>query len=206
MFYGFNIVLGDRLMDCRELEFDPQKSDERIKRALRVFNPKVFFKILAFALYMFGAKRKIIGSKTGNLRIPAAHKIQVRAVLLSLLNSGLLSTDETALVLGISAARCRELARKLACDDIGESLIDKRMGQLQDFRVGPTQKAEIIRQFAARTVSGHSTSSEVLTELIKEQTQTELSPRTVRWHMNKLGLTSIKKLLPELVDALKKSS
>lgn len=269
---GYTVILrvyckkGAHIMDCREIEFLPQKSNERINKAMLVFDPKILFRILAFALHMFGAKRKIIAelvhmpeesvkttvrvvlrdgfqafpdrrksespsipkvsltakkicvrldgdwivvdlnSNIGCLRIPAAHKIQVRSVLLSLMNSGLLSTHETASVLEISDAHCRELARKLACNDVGESLIDKRIGQLQDFSVGPTQKAEIIRQFAARAVTGHSTASDVLTELVNDQTQSALSPRTVRWHISKLGLTSIKKALPELVEVLKKIS
>jgi len=252
-------------MDCREIDFLPQKSEERIRRAMRVFDPKVLCRILVFVLYLFGAKRRIIAalvgipeesvkttirvvlrdgfqafmdrrrsdvpsapkvtkttarisvrrdgewvvvgfdSNAGELRIPAAHKIQVRTVLLSLQNSGLLSTHETASVLGFSNAHCRELARKLASDDVVESLVDKRRGQRQEYRVGPAQKAEIIQQFAARTVTGLSTASDVLAELVNERTQAELSPRTVRWHMNKLGLASIKKTFPKLVDALKKT-
>jgi len=75
---------------------------------------------------------------------------------------------------------------------------------LQNFKVGPTQKAEIIRQFAARVVTGHSISSDVITELVNDQTKASLSSRTIRWHMNKFGLTSIKNTLPELVKELKK--
>ena len=47
-------------MDCRNIAFVPQKSTERFNKALRVFDPKVLFRILAFALHIFGAKRKII--------------------------------------------------------------------------------------------------------------------------------------------------
>jgi hypothetical protein len=252
-------------MDCREVTFVPQKSEERIKKAMGVFELEVLWRVFAFALYMFGARRRIIAellgipeeslkttirvvlrdgfpafldrrrsevtrvaepSKTtarvsvrrdgkwivvdfdsniGELRIPAAHEIQVRTVLLSLLNSGLLSTRETASILGVSPGHCRKLAEKLASNDVGESLIDKRRGQRQDYRVGSVQKAEIIQQFAARAVCGLSTASDVLAEVVNEQTKAELSPRTVRWHMNKLGLAGIKKTLPNLVDTLKKT-
>ncbi len=253
-------------MDCRDIEFSSKKSNERINKAMRVFDPKVMVRILAFALHIFGAKRKIIAelvnmpeesvkttiriivrdgfqafldrrktdpptilksqsvsqkisiriegemiivdlnSDIGSLRIPAAHKIQVRTILLSLMNSELLSAHETASILEISDAHCRQLANKLACNDVGNSLVDKRLGQLQAFRVGPTQKAEIIRQFAARAVTGHSTASDVITALVNDQTQASLTPRTVRWHMKKFGLTSIKNTLPELANELKKTS
>lgn len=116
-----------------------------------------------------------------------------------------ISTHETALILEISDAHCRQLANNLVCNDIGDILIDKRVGQLQNFKVGPTQKAEIIRQFAARAVTGQSISSDVITEL-NNQTKASLSSRTIRWHMNKFDLTSIKNTLPELVKELKKNS
>ena len=147
-----------------------------------------------------------LNSDTGELKIPASHKIQVRTILLTLMNSGLISTHETALLLEISDAHCRQLANKLACNDVGDILIDKRVGQLQDFKVGPNQKAEIIRQFAARAVTGHSISSDVITELVNDQTHASLTSITIRWHMNKFGLTSIKNTLPELVKELKKNS
>jgi len=97
------------------------------------------------------------------------------------------------------------LANRLACDDVDNSLIDKRVGQLQDFKVSTTQKAEIIRQFAARAVTGHSTASDIITALVNDQTQGSLTSRTVRRHMKKFGLTSIKNTLPELANELKKN-
>lgn len=252
-------------MDCREIEFSPEKSRERIARALRVFPPKVLNKILAFSLYVLGAKRRDVAALAGmpdesvktavrvlfrdglpafrdrrrsaaprfaeacappvrisarredewivvdfgiegkRLRIPLAHKIETRTVLLSLLNAGLLSTGEVAATLELSCAHCRDLAGALSRRDVVESLVDKRQGQKKDYRVGPEKKAEIIRQFAARAVTGHSTSSEVLADLVNEGTEVPLSARTVRWHMNKLGLVGIKKTLPELVSTLKKT-
>jgi len=147
-----------------------------------------------------------LNSDMEDLRIPAAHTIQARTILLTLMNSGLISAHETALILGISDAHCRQLANKLIYNDVGDILIDKRVGQLQNFKVGPTQTAEIIRQFAARVVTGHSISSDVITELVNDQTKASLSSRTIRWHMNKFGLTSIKNTLPALVKELKKNS
>ncbi len=82
----------------------------------------------------------------------------------------------------------------------------ERQGQKQDYRVGPEKKAEIMQQFAARVVTGQSTSSDVLAKVVSADSETTLSPRTVRWHMEKLGLGSIRKTLPELVHTLKKTS
>jgi len=138
------------------------------------------------------------------LRISVEHKIQLRTVLLSFLNSGLLSVEQTATALGISEAHCRELGNKLACADVEESLIDKRRGQTQDYRMGPAEKAELIQQFAARAALRLSTSSETLVEVVNEQAATTVSARTVRWHMKKLGLKAIRKTLPGLMELQKK--
>lgn len=139
------------------------------------------------------------------LRIPVAHKIKTRTILLSLMGPIELPTREVAHVLGISVARCLQLAAKLNENDVGEALVDKRFGQTHDYRVGPAEKAELIRQFAARAITGHSISSEALSDLVRQQTNTEISPRSVRWHASKLGLMDIKDSLPQLVESLKKT-
>jgi hypothetical protein len=252
-------------MNCQNLQFSPEKSEERINSALRIFKAKVLFRIIAFGLYLLGAPRKAIADllnmpeeslktmlriilrdgfpaiqdrrrsevpvipvpaivpvrlsvsrdeewimvkfgPTGEpLRIPVAHKVQARAVLLSLLNSGQLSTHEAASFLEISESHCRELAAKLAREDIEKSLVDNRRGQTHDYHVGMAQKAELIRQFAARILAGHTATSEVLAKMVNQQTGTMLSPRTIRWHMVKLGLYGIKETLPTLLDTLKKT-
>lgn len=252
-------------MDCQKIEFSAEKSAERMERAARVFPPGLLKRIIAFVLYLLGAKRGSVAAAVGmpqesvktamrvilldgfvafrdrrrsdtpgvgetvgvsvqisarredewcvvafggnakEVRVPATHKIQVRTILLSLLNSGLLSMQETASVLGVCPAHCRELAANLMRGDVPDALIDKRRGQAHDYRVGPEEKAEIIQQFVARAVTGHSTTSEVLAKLVNERTDVGVSPRTVRWHLNKLGLTGIKKTLPELVATLKKN-
>ena len=251
-------------MDCRDVGFSPEKSRERMDRALGVFEPPVLDRILTFGLHLQGARRTEIAAvvnrpeesvKTSirvllrdglpalqdrrcsdvgrvvniparslgvstrregrcqavdfgvpgqELRIPAQHKVQLRTVLLSFLNSGLLSVQDTATALGLSEGHCRELAGQLACADVEEALIDKRLGQRQDYRVGPVEKAELIQQFAARAVLRLPTSSETLVELVNQQAATTVSARTIRWHMNKLGLPAIRETLPELVEAQKK--
>jgi hypothetical protein len=146
------------------------------------------------------------GPSSGVLRIPCSFRIQAKTVLLSLVNAGLLSVQESAAALGIHGAHCRELAKKLADRDVVESLVDRRTGQKRDYVVGPQQKSEIIQQLAARAITGQSTSSQMLAEQVSERTQVQVSARTIRWHIQKLGLTNIKKSLPQLVETLKKSS
>ncbi len=252
-------------MDHHQIEFSPEKSQERINRALQIFPQKLLMRILAFALHLQGTKRKDIAKLVGmpdesvktflrlvsrdgffalrdrrtsatssvavsppslphpcvhrdqdewiinfgihdkTLSIPSTHSVQARTVILSLLNAKALSAQECATALGISVAHCRELARKLADRDVAQSLLDKREGQRTNYRVGPEQKVEIIRQWVARIVTGHSTSSDVLTKQVNERTQSRLSARTVRWHIRELGLVNIQDTLPQLISSLKKT-
>jgi hypothetical protein len=252
-------------MDCRQVVFSAEKSQERIHKALQVFPRKLLMRLLAFALHLLGARRKEVaalveipeesvktllslvlrdgfpairdrrlsalspvahgppsppricarrvaqgwivefGAQDNTLSIPATHSVHARTVVLSLFNAGVLSAQQCASALDVSAAHCRELAHKLTQDDVAESLIDKREGQRHDYRVGPQQKAQIIQQLAARVVTGHSTSSEVLAEQVNERTQSSLSARTVRWHIRNLGLADLRHTLPKLVETLKKT-
>ena len=173
---------------------------------LQASNPREESKITVlvegkFCTIVFGGMGQI-------LKILRNHKVHLRTVLLSLLNSGLLSIQSVAFALGLTQAHCRELSESLIADGVKNVLIDKRKGQMRDFRFGPSAKAELIQNFAARTVTGHRVSSQTLAEIINESLQATytISPRTVRWHINKLGLMGIKKTLPELVNSLKKKS
>lgn len=139
------------------------------------------------------------------IRVLCEHQVHLRTLLLSLCHGGLLTTTEVASVLGMTSAHCRELARKLTRDDVVDALVDQRQGQQQDYLVGADIKARIIQYFAALAVTGRSTSGDALAKALIEFDQMELSPRTIRWHMNKLGLNTIKKTLPALVGRLKKT-
>lgn len=250
-------------MDCRTIEFSPIKAQQRIDKVLRVFPKALLFRILAFSLYLIGAKLSQISSLvdmpeesirtyvravfrdgfdalldrrrkgtpvvsppvqqgislrvernwvviscdsvSGEIKIPIEHKVQARTVLLTLVQSKLLTSQNIAPVLGLSPRTCQQLAKKLLANDVELSLFDKRRGQTQDFRVGPVQKAEIIKHYAARVVTGHSTSSDKIAEAVNTNSEIAISPRTLRWHVAKLGLPFIKPSLPNMVDTLKKT-
>ena len=140
------------------------------------------------------------------LKVPLNHRVHLRSVLLSLLKANLLSIQTVSSTLGISVEHCKELATNLEQYGATKALVDKRNGQKHDYRVHLSVKAELIQNFAARAVTGQSISSEVLADAVNDAQKTTISSRTIRWHMNKLGLTNIKKSLPELVETLKKNS
>lgn len=140
------------------------------------------------------------------LKILQSHRVHLKSVILSLLAADLVSTHTASTALGISVAHCRDLSEKLLDEGVCAVLVDKRKGQQHDFRVNPQVKAELVQQFAARSIAGYSVSSQSLTEIINDNQGTTVSPRAIRWHMNKLGLMDIKKTLPNLVESLKKTA
>jgi len=147
-----------------------------------------------------------VGFAEKSIKVLRNNQVHLRTLLLSLYQADLLTTNEVSTVLGVTPAYCRELARKLARDDVVETLVDQRQGQQQDYLVGSDVKAQIIQHFAALAVTGRSTSGDALAQVLNESNEFDLSPRTIRWHMNKLGLNTIKRSLPALVDRLKKTA
>jgi hypothetical protein len=67
-------------------------------------------------------------------------------------------------------------------------LIDKRQGQQKDYVFTPEIKSELIVQFAVNAATGKSTSSSVLTNDLEQRTSYKFSPRSIRYHINNLGL------------------
>jgi len=255
-----------QIMDCRQVEFSPTKSADRIDRVSRVIPMGLLMRMLAFTIHLLGARRQVVASLVGmreesvktvirlvmrdgftalrdrrrsekvsvtnsapspppiaarregewyivefrtdekTLRIPVAFQVQARTVLLSLVNAGLLSVQETAMVLGIHTAHCRELARKLASQDVVESLVDKRQGQRKDTLFTPEVKSELVQQFVVNALSGWPTSGQAIKEDLQQRCGIEVSERSVRLHLNKLGLSEIKGSLLELLEVQKKRS
>jgi len=146
-----------------------------------------------------------LGGQDRLLKLDQNDPLQLRIVLLSLLNSGLLTAQQVAEAIGLSGARTKSLAQQLL-DDGALSLIDRRQGQKQDYRVTAEIKAEIIQQFTVDIITAGQTSGTKISEELNQRCRITLPARTVRHHLGKLGLPKIKHSLPELVSALKKNS
>jgi hypothetical protein len=130
--------------------------------------------------------------------------IQCRAVLLTMLDSGLLTLDEVATGLGLSTERVRKLRTKLLEGDV-EALIDQRRGRQRDLLMTPEVKGEVIQQYVLNLHTGTSTSSRQLTEDLADRCHIDLAERTIRLHVGKLGLRQIRSSLPALLEAVKKT-
>ncbi len=138
------------------------------------------------------------------LEIPRENTLQRRVVLLTMLGQGFLSTRDVSEALGFSAVHTLNLARRLHSDDVA-ALIDKREGQKQEYRFTAEVKAELIQQFVLNVVAGGRVSARLLSEHLQERCKLSLSGRSIRDHIGKLGLSRIKKSLPELLRGLKKT-
>jgi len=145
------------------------------------------------------------GTMEGMLSLPATNRVQSRVVLLSLVDSGLISAQDAAAVLELSSVHVRHLSARLAGGDV-EALRDQRRGQPQQHVLTPDVKSEIVLQYAANAVTGRSTSSRAVVADIGERCDLALSARTVRHGMAGLGLGRLTTELPELVDRIKKGS
>ncbi|MCK5794403.1 MAG: hypothetical protein KAH12_06840, partial [Anaerolineales bacterium] len=142
---------------------------------------------------------------SGRIEIPRENILQQRVVLLSLLSDGLLSTREVSEALGLSMVHTRELSEKLSAGDV-TSLLDKRSGQTQEYRFTPEVKAQLIEQFVVDLVTDGRVSGRKMAENLRQRCDVELSERSIRDHLGKLGLSRIKKSLPGLLKEAKKNS
>jgi transposase len=140
----------------------------------------------------------------GSIEIPGKNSLQTRVVLLTMLNQGLVSTQEVSKLLGLSRAHTLSLAHRLHTEDV-PALIDKREGQKQEYRFTAEVKAELIQQFVLDIVAGGRASGKLLAEHLRERCELVLSERSIRDQLGKLGLSRIKKSLPELLKGLKKT-
>ena len=145
------------------------------------------------------------GAEDRRLQIPRQNERQVRTVLLSLCNSGLLSQRQVADVIGLTPAHTGTLARRLANEGLC-SLIDKRQGQKSDYRITPEVKAELVQQFAIDVIAHGKTSGEAISAELQDRCQITVPARTVRHHLARMGLPRIRQSLPQLLAAVKKTS
>lgn len=145
------------------------------------------------------------GASNRHLKLSRHDPLQMKIVLLSMLNNGLLSKREVAEAIKLSPSHTATLARRI--DEEGtRSLMDRRQGQKQDYRVPAMVKAELIQQFAVDIITSGKTSGKTISTELKERCNIDVPPRTVRHHVARMGLGKIRRSLPQLVDTVKKTS
>jgi len=145
-------------------------------------------------------------SRDIRIRIPYANKVMIKAVLLTLLQNRILDSQTVADILGYTQSHTLYLNRQIVAGSTEEVLFDGRQGQKQCYVFKPEVKAELIQQCSANAIVGKSTSSEVLASSLKERCGLNLSQRSIRHHVQKLGLKKIAETLPQIIEQLKKNS
>lgn len=136
--------------------------------------------------------------------LPRKNNLQARVVLLTLVDSNLVTKAEASDILKLSTAHIGFLCKELKDKDI-HCLIDKRKGLQEDYKFTPDVKAELIKEFAVSCLTGASASGKAIGEKMDTTFKASFSERSVRFHMRKLGLSGIKKTLPEKYEMEKKS-
>lgn len=139
-----------------------------------------------------------------DLRIRRANSVQCKTLLLTLWKNRVIPLKEAAGAMGISKDHFRKMSGKLDKEDVG-GLMDQRKGQQQEYRVGAEQKAQLIQQFVIDLTTLGKTSSGQLANHLNERCQMELSSRTIRLHLNKLGLSLVKDSLLKFLQKAKKN-
>ena len=145
------------------------------------------------------------GFKGREIHLSRDDALQSRTVLLSMVNSRLLSKQMAAKAIKVTPSYMTTLIKRFHKEG-AISLVDQRQGQKHDYRVLPAVKGELIQQFAVDVVTSGRTSGEKISAELKERCDLELPPRTIRHHMSQLGLSRIKRTLPQLLATVKKTS
>ncbi|MGP8329203.1 MAG: hypothetical protein ACT6FF_02635 [Methanosarcinaceae archaeon] len=133
-----------------------------------------------------------------DVSISKKNKHQLKAMLLTFAENGLISKTHAGKLLDISSAHVGLLIKMMSKNDL-LCLIDKRKGQQQDYVFTPGVKSGLILQYTSNAVLGKPTSGTALATDLKERAQIDLSGRSVRTHISKLGLKGIDEKLRQLV-------
>ena len=149
-------------------------------------------------------EKTIIDISGNSVSIPTQNPLQLKIFLLTLMNSGIISCREVSKILNYSPGHIKLISKNLDDND-AYALIDQRKGQ-EEFRFTPEVKSELILQFILDLAKDGKTSSELISNHINERTDWALSSRSVRFHLERLGLGKIKKQVSSCLEDLKKNS
>lgn len=139
------------------------------------------------------------------LQLSRQDPLQLKIVLLSMLNSKMLTKAQVAKIIELTPSHTATLAQRLR-ETGSQALIDSRRGQKQEYRVPASVKGELVQQFAVDIITSGKTSGEKISHELKERCNISLPARTVRHHLAQMGLGKIKRSLPQVLVAVKKTS
>ena len=133
------------------------------------------------------------------ISISKKNKHQLKAMLLTFAENGSISKTLAGKLLNISSSHVGYLINNMSKNDL-LCLIDKRQGQQQDYVFTPEIKSELILQFASNAALGKPTSGSALANDLKERAQLDLSDRSIRMYISKLGLKNMGEKLRLMIE------
>ena len=178
-------------------------NDRRMKESIVAIPPKIKAKDNCNIVVDEKSDKITINISGQPISIPTKNHFQLKIFLLTLLNAGVISSQDVSKVLNYSPSHIKIISKNLDDND-AHALIDKRKGQ-QEFRFTSEVKSDLILQFILDLANDGKTSSELLSDHIKKRIDLVLSPRSVRYHMARLGLVQIKKQIVECLEQVKKN-
>jgi len=194
---GTLFTLLNRFHNCGTEAFSMKAAVEKIEQPAH--RAKVFYEHAGTQTCLIFSEEPLkLSLKKNN---PLQHKILV----LSFFNWGIISCTEAVKHLGFTERHVRDLGQKLESGDV-DGLIDKRRGQQQDYSFTAEVKAELIQQFSFNVITGKTISSQQLCQQVNEACRTHITDRSIRLHMKKLGLPTIRSSLLKMVNDFKKNS
>lgn len=123
--------------------------------------------------------------------VPDGDLLAKKIITVTLAEADMLSNREAADILGYTPqafGRLRERYRQHG----STGLIDQRQGQKMDYKVTSEVKAELIYQICANAAEGKPfTSHDIWNALNEIFPEKGISPRTIRYYLNKLGVSLI---------------
>jgi DNA-binding transcriptional regulator GbsR (MarR family) len=137
--------------------------------------------------------------------VSAKNTLQLKTILITLAEAGIVSNQEISNILGYSPNHIQYLIKKIQGEDV-HALLDKRQGQKQHYRFTQDIKSELILQFILDVSNDKKVSGVSLSNSLKERVKLDLSPRSIRNHVEKLGLSKIKKQISDCMSDVKKNS
>lgn len=146
-----------------------------------------------------------IGGQGKPIIVPAKNVLQLKTVLITLAGAGIVSNQEVSNILRYSPNHIQYLIKKIQDEDV-HALLDKRQGQKQCYRFTQDIKSELILQFILDVSNDKKVSGVSLSNSLKERVKLDLSPRSIRNYIEKLGLSKIKKQISDCMSDVKKNS
>lgn len=150
------------------------------------------------------SEMNIISIGNTDISIHQRNKLQFKVFVLMLAENKLITKIAAGALLGVSSSHIGYLCKKLKEEDL-PCLIDKRKGQREDYVFTPEIKSELILQFATNASCHAKTSGHAISSDLQKRSQINLSERSVRYHLSKLGLSGKADKMRSMICTQKKN-